>query len=169
MCENMRFEFIEHTADIGVKAFGGSLEELFENAARGMFSIMIELDKVKSTGVFKVSIEARDKEQLLVDWLSELLYIHEVHNVVLNDFELEIKKTGGDGEKKEDDDDDGGRPDLGDYAKDSGKKGFVLKGLVKGEAIDGERHDFKTMVKAVTYHMLEINEAEGFITVIFDV
>lgn len=138
----MRFEVFEHTADAGIKAYGHSLKALFENAAFGMFSLIADLNNVKSTGEFKVELKANDKEQLLVDWLGELIYIHEVYNVLLKDFEIELIKGDGD---------------------------IALSGVVRGEAIDEDRHTLKTVVKAVTYHMLEINEEKGYLAVIFDV
>jgi len=138
----MRFEVFEHTADVGIKAHGNNLKELLENAAFGMFSLIADLNKVKSVGEFKVVLKSDDKEQLLVDWLSELLYLHEVYNALLKDFEIEIRE---------------------------GKDAIELKGIVKGEEIDEKRHHLKAMVKAVTYHMLEINEKDGYLTVLFDI
>jgi SHS2 domain-containing protein len=147
MCEPMRFEQFEHTADVGIKAYGKTLKELFGNAALGMFSIMVDLDGVASKGEFKVVMKSDDKEKLLVDWLGELLYIHEVYDVLLKDFEVDFN------EAKE------------------GEEGtvFELKAVVKGETIDREKHDLKSMIKAVTYHMLEINEDEGYLKVLFDI
>jgi SHS2 domain-containing protein len=143
----MRFEQFEHTADIGIKAYGKTLEELFENAALGMFSIMADLDGVEEKGEFKVVLSTNDKERLLVDWLSELLYIHEVYDVILNDSKVEIRENvQGDGETM-----------------------LEFKALVSGETIDRKKHRLGAMIKAVTYHMLEINEKEGYLTVLFDV
>jgi SHS2 domain-containing protein len=143
----MRFEQFEHTADVGIKAYGKTLEELFGNAALGMFSIMVDLDGVASKGEFKVVLKSDDRERLLVDWLGELLYIHEVYDVLLNEFEVDIA------EAKEDED----------------GATLELKAVVRGESIDREKHDLKAMVKAVTYHMLEINEDEGYLKVLFDI
>lgn len=147
MCEAMRFEQFEHTADVGIRAYGKTLEELFGNAALGMFSIMVDMEGVSQKGEFKVVLKADDKEKLLVDWLSELLYIHEVYDVLLSEFEVDIA------ELKE------------------GEEGttFELKAVVKGETIDKKKHDLKAMIKAVTYHMLEINEDEGYLKVLFDI
>jgi SHS2 domain-containing protein len=143
----MRFEQFEHTADVGIKAYGKTLEELFGNAALGMFSIMVDLDGVASKGEFKVVLKADDKEKLLVDWLGELLYIHEVYDVLLNEFEV----------------------DIDDAKEDEDGATLELKAVVRGESIDREKHDLKAMVKAVTYHMLEINEDEGYLKVLFDI
>jgi SHS2 domain-containing protein len=143
----MRFEQFEHTADVGIKAYGKSLEELFENAAFGMFSIMVDLKGVEQKGEFKVVLRTNDMEKLLVDWLSELLYIHEVYDVLLNDFKVEIRKS----------------------EQEDAKARFELEALVRGETIDRDRHRLGAMIKAVTYHMLEINEKDDYLTVLFDV
>ena len=138
----MRFEQIEHTADVGLKAYGRSLGEMFESAALGMFALMADLSKVEGRGEFRVELGAPDKEKLLVDWLTELIYMHEVYGVILNGFEVRI------GEGKDD---------------------FELKATVRGETVDPDRHSLKKVVKAVTYHMLEINEKDGYLKVLFDV
>ena len=138
----MRFETFEHTADVGIKAYGKDLDEMFENAAFGMFGLIADLDGVKNTGEFKVSLEGADEGQLLVDWLTELLYIHEVYNVLLKDFKVDITK---------------------------GDKELLLRAVIRGETIDDRRHHLKTMVKAVTYHMLEVNLKDGYLSVLLDI
>ena len=70
------YELIDHTADIAIKAYGKSLSEAFENAAKAMFDIITDSSEIESVGQYDVELEAPDLEQLLVDWLSELLFIH---------------------------------------------------------------------------------------------
>ena len=85
------FKIIEHTADIGIEAYGKTLEEAFGNAAKGMFSIMIGGGKIESKIVKQLEIPFdMDEEQLLVDWLSELLYIHDVEHLVFGEFDIKI-------------------------------------------------------------------------------
>ena len=85
------FKIIEHTADIGIEAYGKNLEEAFENAAKGMFAIITNNGKIESKIERKVEIPHEgDEELLLVDWLSELLYIHDVENLVFGDFKVKI-------------------------------------------------------------------------------
>ena len=82
------YELIDHTADVGVKAYGKSLPEAFENAAKGMFDIITDSSEIESIGQFDINLEAPNIEQLLVDWLSELLYLHSAQNLVFGFFKI---------------------------------------------------------------------------------
>jgi len=138
-----KFEVFEHTADVGIRAFGKDLNEAFENAAIGMFSILTDVEKVENIGEYRIIIEASDMEQMLVDWLSELLYIHTVKMVMFSRFEVDIK---------------------GEEGK------WRLKGHASGENYDEKKHAYHTEIKAVTHHILEIKKNEGYkIQVLFDI
>lgn len=85
------YKIIEHTADIGIEATAPSLETAFAEAARGMFSIITGSSAFKPIVHHQIDIEnPGDNEILLVDWLSELLYIFDVENLVLSDFDIVI-------------------------------------------------------------------------------
>ena len=87
------FKIIEHTADIGIEAYGSTIEEAFENAGKGMFFIMTNGGKIESKVVKQIELSFdMDEEQLLVDWLSELLYIHDVDHLVFGEFDVKINK-----------------------------------------------------------------------------
>lgn len=83
-----RYEEVEHTADAAIRAYGRDLPELFANAAYGMFDLLADVEKLRPTMERKVSLEAPDLETLLVDWLSELLYLREAHGEVYREFEI---------------------------------------------------------------------------------
>lgn len=136
--EKATYELIEHTADVAVKAYGRDLSEMFANAALGMFNVMTDTSAVKSVGEYKVEVESADLEGLLVDWLTELLYLFDTQEVFMREFDVSI-----DGNK--------------------------LIASVRGENLDRERHPLKSDVKAATYHMLEINEEEGYVVVLLDI
>src|ERR1019366_4188453 len=68
------FEILEHPADIGFRAFGGTLEELFANAAVALVSIACEIEEVAPRTEYALSATGTDHESLLVNWLSEGLY-----------------------------------------------------------------------------------------------
>jgi SHS2 domain-containing protein len=68
------FETFDHTADIGIRAFGSDLPEAFSNAAKAMFSLITDLRKVRSTHKIEIEIVVADRPSLLMDWLNELLY-----------------------------------------------------------------------------------------------
>lgn len=134
----MRYEVLEHTADVGVKAYGDRVETIFANAAWGMFDLMTDATTVEPRGEVKVRVESQDLESLLVDWLTELLFIHETEEVYLSEFTVAIED-------------------------------LLLEATVRGETIDPDRHPAELLVKAVTYHMIEVNPQEGYAVVIFDI
>lgn len=86
---SFRFEEVEHTADLALKVHGHSLEEIFANAACGLFSLMADLENLAPGVSREVRLEAPDRESLLVDWLNELLYLHEVEGEIYTRFEIE--------------------------------------------------------------------------------
>ncbi|MHB9112478.1 MAG: archease [Thermoleophilia bacterium] len=137
----MAFEIMDHTADIGIRAFGSTEAEVFQNAATGMFSLIADLENVGETRDFTIEVEAEDRETLLVAWLNELLYLYDSNDMLLKRFELS---------------------ELGDTS---------LKGRAFGEPMDAERHKLKADIKAATYHMLKLKEEPGGwqAEVIFDV
>ena len=86
----MRYEEIEHTADVGIRAYGNTLEELFAAAAEGMFSLIADLSKVRPVGEGEVRVRGTDPPQLLVNWLQELLFLHETQRLLFVDFDVRI-------------------------------------------------------------------------------
>lgn len=134
-----RFQFIEHTADIGLIAYGQSLAEAFANAAYGLFSIIAELKTVKEIESRQLELNEEDSEALLFEWLNRLIYLFDVEMLLLKRF------------------------DIRDF------DGRGLKAICYGEKYDPSRHQLKTGVKAATYHMLKIDRGKNQVRVIFDV
>jgi SHS2 domain-containing protein len=88
----MKYKLLEHTADAMVQVHGRTLEERFENAAYAMFDLMTDVAKVEPRGEMKVLLNADSREQLLVDFLQELLFLHDSGNLVFSEFSV---KTDG--------------------------------------------------------------------------
>lgn len=86
--ENTRFEEVEHTADIAIRVRGSNLSELFANAAYGMACQLADVETVDLTTSRRIELQADDVEMLLVDWLSELLYLGEQEGVVFVKFDM---------------------------------------------------------------------------------
>jgi len=125
-----KYEYLYHIADAKFRAYGSTLEEAFENAAIAMFNVMIKTSGLGRSESRDIAVISPDIKGLLVDWLSELLYLFEVDGIIFSEFKIEtIEKTAG---------------------------GFSLKGKASGEPIDLSRHNFDTQVKAVTFHDLEV-------------
>ena len=136
-----RFEFLEHTADAYIAAYGESLEEAFENAALATFEVMTDLKKIKPKVEETVELEAHDESALLYNWLEEFLIRFETTGNLYSRFKvLNIEKTPG---------------------------GFKLKAKARGEPYDPERHPSKVGIKAVTYHRMEIVKKPKAVTVKF--
>lgn len=91
------YEIIEHTADVGIKVKADDLADLFSKAAAAMFDIIVERKKGGNKGLpllkgkrgdFQVNLKAENLEELFVDWLSELLYLYSVKELVFGDFKI---------------------------------------------------------------------------------
>lgn len=134
-----RFEFLEHTADIGLVAYGGSLAEAFANAACGLFSIIADRGGVRELECRQVEIGGEDAEGLLFEWLNRLIYLFDVEMILFKRFEM---------------------IDFNEY---------TLKARCYGEKYDPARHRLKTGVKSATYHQLKVDREKKQVRVIFDV
>ena len=125
------FEILEHTADIGIAAYGKTKKEVFINAAKGMFEIIAgETKNIKENFYDKIKLEADNLEGLLFAWLNELLYISETKLVILSKFKIK---------------------ELSD---------FQIKAEVEGMKINPPSVKIEKEIKAVTYHRLEIKKDE---------
>ncbi|WP_214019439.1 archease [Methanoculleus sp.] len=88
----MSFEELEHTADVLMRVRGATVNEIFADAGRAMFHVMY--GPCKDRGIERqVSLEADDLESLLIDYLSELLFITEVENTVFCTFDVDVRGT----------------------------------------------------------------------------
>ena len=136
-----RYEAFDHTADIGILVFGKSLEEVFVNAAWALFDLLTPMDSIRENLVREIAVEGADIEDLLVRWLSELLFLCEGEGFLFREFSI------------------------------SSLTATSLKASARGEIFDPSRHRFKTEIKAVTYHQVELAQKEGLWIgkVIFDV
>lgn len=91
----MPYEILDHEADAGVRGIGTTLEEAFAEAARGMFSLMADLDRVEERGEVTVEVRSDTLEGILVAWLGELLRERDVRGMLFSRFEVRIGEGGG--------------------------------------------------------------------------
>lgn len=134
-----RYRLIEHTADVGLIAYGSTLAEAFGNAAYGMFSIIAELGTVRETESRQLEVNDNDLEGLLFEWLNSLIYFFDVEMLLLKRFEI------------------------------SNLAENRLKAICYGEKYNPSRHQLKTGVKSATYHMLKVDRDKNEVQVIFDI
>mgnify|MGYP000060397900 FL=1 len=137
----MKYEIIDHTADVCIRVYGKSIEELFKNAATAMMELITDTGKVDTSQTVEIKAEGETLEELLVHWLEEILYIHQVKKMVFKDFEI-INLS---------------------------RNQIVGKAL--GENIDPDKHDLHHDIKAVTYHNLRIENLNDKLKVdiVFDI
>ncbi len=137
-----RYEPFEHTSEAGIIARGATLAEAFANTAEGMYSLILELDGIEERVERKVALEGASHETLLVDWLLELVFLTETKGLVFRRFAVEELSE------------------------------MRLRARAWGERFDPERHrSHNVMVKAVTYHLLQIEREDGGyrLQVLFDI
>ena len=136
------YEVIEHTADIGIRAFGRSPEELFRHLAQGMYSLVVPPEQVRASETLKIRAEASDWEALAVAWLRELIYLLDARHFIGKEFRILRLQPG------------------------------CIEAGVSGETLDPRRHSLGKELKAVTYCDLSVKrQLDGSWTaqVIFDI
>jgi SHS2 domain-containing protein len=125
--------------DAVIEAYGKTLEEAFENAAKGLNDTMIDLKTVKPKQEIKIEAIGHDLHSLLFDWLDKVMLLLVADGIVMSEFSVRIKQD----------------------------KGYSLAGVAKGEKLDLDRHSYKVEIKAVTYHEMEIKLEKGKVTARF--
>ncbi len=126
----MHFELLEHPADIGFRAVGASIEELFANCAQALVYIVLDPSNIRLAQHITLSAEGVDYESLLVNWLNEVLYYVDGKCIALGAFDISrISETH-------------------------------IECVAGGEARDSRKHPPRLVVKAVTYHQLKVHSSE---------
>ena len=135
------FDIIDHTADVGIIVYGGDIKQLFHNAALALFSLIIDIRSIKEKLWHQVEVSSENRDDLLVEWLNELIYLFDAEQLLFNRFEIESLDNN------------------------------QLKAICCGEKFDPTRHRITMGVKAATYHMLEVaRDSKGYrARVIFDI
>jgi len=122
------YEIFEHTADLGIRAEADRLDELFAEAARGLFAVMVEnLDAVQAVQQTTFQIEGRDLDALMHDWLAELLFTFHARRLALARFQVHVGPQG-------------------------------LAATAWGEPLNPARHRIDVEVKAITWHGLTVRQ-----------
>ncbi|AOL15801.1 archease [Sulfolobus sp. A20] len=136
------YEFFDHTADIGIRAYGNSLEEAFSNAALAVFEIMTDTTKVQPLEYREVFLNGYDLENLLYKWIEELLYYYDTELMLFSKFDIVINEEN-----------------------------MVLQGKAWGERFNEAKHERRTLVKAMTYHEMSIQRSDNrfIITFVVDI
>ena len=122
------FEVIDHTADIGIVAYGTDVKELFSNAALALFSLITELDSIEEKSHINLQVKGDDGDTLLVEWLNELIYLFDAKHILFHRCDIESLTHN------------------------------EVKATCHGEGFDPTKHSIKRGIKAATYHMLKLDK-----------
>jgi SHS2 domain-containing protein len=135
------YRILEHPSDLGIEASGRSLKEVFEYAALGLVSVIADPATIDPLERRFVAIKGSDYENLLVKWLSELLYLYDGEQFLMSDVEI-TRLTAQ-----------------------------QLDASVTGESVDSQKHALRTDVKAITYHQLKVEDRKdgSFVRVFVDI
>jgi len=124
------YETFDHTADIGLRIRADNLDTLFGEAARGLFSLLVEnIGDVQPTRQETIRLEGTATDYLLFDWLSELLFRFETEHLLFAEFTVSVTEEG-------------------------------LSAVIRGEPVDPSRHRLLHEIKAITYHQLEVRQTD---------
>ena len=135
------YEAFEHTADIGLHAYGSTLPELFTNAAAGMESLLVAPEQIETRISREVNAEGHDLVALLISWLNELIFLFDTEYLLLKQFTINSLTD------------------------------THLSATVSGEPYDATRHDLSSAIKAVTWHEASVeSDDDGYkASVILDI
>jgi SHS2 domain-containing protein len=126
-----QFKIFEHPSDLGIEARGRTMAEAFQNASLGLMSVIAGTSKIESSEVRTISVKALDRENLLVRWLTEILFVYDAEKFLTADVTIET-------------------------ATDT-----ALHATLRGQYYDASKHELSIDVKAVTYHQLSVEQCEG--------
>lgn len=137
----MKFRVIDISGDVGLEAYGKSLEEAFTNMGMGMYSLLTDLERLEQKEVLKLKITADSLESLLVNYLNELIFHFDAYGFI------------------------GSKIEMDDFSQ------LHIDAKIYGDYFDPLKHTRGLLIKAATYHNLSINKLDDFyiITVIFDI
>lgn len=125
--------YLEHPSDIGIEAHGATCAEVFSRAAAALIAIILDPSTVRAAERRSINLRASDAEQLLVRWLSEILYLYDGQGFVVGESVITCCTP------------------------------TMLEASVAGESFNAARHAVRTDVKAVTYHQVSVLQtADGW-------
>ncbi|HIH35205.1 MAG TPA: archease [Methanosphaera sp.] len=137
---NSNFKYFDTTADIGIEVNSENITEAFINAALGTLNIITDIEKIEQKTTKNITIESEDEYGLLYDWITELLILLDSENFIASQYNITI--TNND-------------------------TCYKLEGSVVGDTYDTSIYNYKTEVKAITYHEMEIVQEEDNIKIRF--
>lgn len=140
MKENRNFKYFETTADIGIEIQTENMTDAYINAALATLNIITDIEKVKPKITKKIRIESEDEYGLLYDWITELLILLDSENFIVSKYNIKISKY---------------------------ENTIVIDGQILGDIYDRNIYNYKTEVKAITYHQMKITNEDNIYNIQF--
>ena len=133
-----KYKFLENVAiaDIAYEAYGKNLNEMFENAALAIFELSANIKTIEAKKKLEIKLENGKMENLLYDFLSEILFLKDSKYMVFRNVKVKISEN-----KK--------------------SKKFELESILEGDTINPQKQQLENDIKAVTMHMFEIKKEKN--------
>lgn len=154
------YEQIDISGDVGLRIRGSTLEELFANAAEGMFELITDIRTIQETESREVRIDSGSYEHLLLLWLNELVFLYDTYGFIGMRFAIHLNeqylRSGNEGMTP---------------ASGQNMHSLHLKANIAGGIFEPSVNESRLLVKAATYHNLTLTNLDGCweATVIFDI
>ncbi len=131
------FRYLEHITDAYIEAYGHSLAEAFDYSARGLVNLMFDADNIKGEIPIEIKAEGQDINQLLYNWLEKVLLIVLVEGLIMSKFAVSISE----------------------------RSTYKLEAHARAESVEVLKHNYKTEVKGVTYHAMEVIQNDNLVKI----
>ncbi|MBR0471464.1 MAG: archease [Methanosphaera sp.] len=135
-----KFKYFDTTADIGIKVTSNNIEKAFENSALATLNLITDIEKIKPEITKKITLTSEDEYGLLYDWITELLILLDSENFMASQYNIKITEKENE---------------------------YLLTGKIMGDTYDTTIYNYKTEVKAITYHEMNIEKKEDQIKIKF--
>ncbi len=129
-----KFNYFETTADIGIDVRANNLEDAFISSALATMNLVTDVDRIDSVITEEVELVSEDLYALLYDWVTEVIMLMNCDFFIASKYELKITKED---------------------------ENYLLSAKLYGDTYDTNRYNYKTEVKAITYHMMKIESVEN--------
>ena len=137
---NPNFKYFDTTADIGIEVTSNNITEAFINSALGTMNLITDIEKIRTNITKEIFIESEDEYGLLYDWITELLILLDSENFIASQYDISITRDNN---------------------------LYTLKGNISGDTYDTTIYNYKTEVKAITYHEMNIEKENDSIKIRF--
>jgi SHS2 domain-containing protein len=121
MVDGKKYRVLNRSSELVIKVFGGTQAELFANSAFALFDLLVDLEKIEVRDCLQLEVEGADRDDLMVNWVRELLYLFQGGDYLVKEVKLqEIKEN-------------------------------YVRGEVRGEKFDPDRHEIRREIRGVAY------------------